>query len=145
MKNKFFSKSQRIDIVILMFLITHLEKIIANHGIKWFAENGTEKLIQASKLIFDALKQDLSSRLSTKESLNIHKDAQEFEFIVKTEKEPSIYIPIQHVYDLAEKAIGNECTGCSIEKYKKCNLYQRLHELNIPEANKTKNVCPYRQ
>jgi hypothetical protein len=146
MENKMFSAPQRVDIITLLFLVGHIEKIMSHkQSEKWFGESGKQKLTQAQELIFDSFYTDLVQNLSQKEAKKIHEEVKTFNFVARNEKEEHMYIPLQLVYNVVEKAMGNDCSGCSIQKYKKCELYQCLRELNIPAANHEQKNCPYRQ
>lgn len=60
--------------------------------------------------------------------------------------ESTFVLTEDQLFDIAEFAIGHNCTSCTKQDYKSCRLFQVLDEVDIPPAEtKTTNDCPYRQ
>ena len=57
-----------------------------------------------------------------------------------------VAVKVDSLFDLAEHAIANHCSGCTKPDHYKCRLYQVLDAVDIPPAETTTTAgCPYRQ
>ena len=136
----YLSKKNRLAIVTLLALCGQIEELKETDKLnEWFGKKGASWVKQAGTLMLKAFEEGLATQLTDKERLQIHKEVQAFATIKNVE------LPLDVAYDLADKAIGKTCVGCTITKYKQCELYEGLEMMNIPPACEEKGVCPYRQ
>lgn len=59
--------------------------------------------------------------------------------------ESEINIKMSRLNDLQMLAIGNTCSGCTRQDYKKCQTRDLLMDTHCPPAQETKTDCQYRQ
>ncbi len=142
----YFSKKNRLNLVTLLLLSAHIEHLHETGNLEeWFGKKGAGWMKQAKTLVVKAFEEGLAPKLTQEDAGKIHKEALGYNLHVMSNDEKNLYVPLQVVYTMAEKAIGNTCSGCQIVKYKQCDLYQGLEVMEIPPACNEKSVCPYRQ
>lgn len=104
---------------------------------------------QGYALMLKGLSEGLSPTIGQEESAKIRHLTKKFKIVLmrRTEPLPKDTTPISTpaLYDLAEKAIGNTCAGCTITDYKACELYQVLDNIDMPISCMTDGQCPFLQ
>jgi hypothetical protein len=104
---------------------------------------------QGTTLMLKSFSDGLGPNIGEYESAKIRELAKKFKIIMmrKTETLPkdTTSVPTGQLYDLAEKAMGNTCVGCTIVEFKGCELYQTLDGIDMPVACNEAGKCPFLQ
>lgn len=91
---------------------------------------------------------ELGENVDKKSFLKVRKLTNESKVLLKpltSPEEGEIKIEIPKLLDLQMLAIGNTCSGCTRQDYKKCPTRDLLMDTHCPPAQETKTDCQYRQ
>lgn len=146
----YISNKFREKVVALLVSVAAIEDMkLDEEKYKSLFGKGFPWLKQAATLVNKAMKDGLNPIIGPDEAAKIHHYVQKYRIVLMRPSEP---IPVDYsslptgdLHMLSEMAIGNKCTGCTIEKHKECPLYQILHKAEIPAACYEKGKCPYVQ
>lgn len=148
----YLNRKERENIVtMLIFELTMDNLLEASPRVKQLFGKHWSDMKRARTYIHKALKEGLAESLDQKEIMRIHRIAQKCDFIVRERAgkalpdKRTVAVPDTLISDLAELAIGNNCTGCKRYDWENCRVFTVMQEADIPAAHTETGDCPYRQ
>ena len=145
----YLNHSDRVAVVKLVGCLTVIEEAEERkHFPEMFGKQRWADLKRAKAFLHRAL-DGLAERLGFEQSLKVVNMARSHKLVLEGKAAPvtagEVAVKVDQLFDLAEMAISNHCTGCT-KDHRNCRLYKVLDSADIPPAETvTTTGCPYRQ
>ncbi|MGG3884316.1 DUF5651 domain-containing protein [Brevibacillus panacihumi] len=139
----YLNQDQQNQIILMGMGIAVMEKLADQEKFKEARGN----LLRARSFAKKAL-DELGEIVDKKSFTKARKLTKESKVLLKpltSPEEGEIKIEIPKLLNLHMLAIGNTCSGCTRQDYKKCPTRDLLMDTYCPPAQETKTDCQYRQ
>jgi hypothetical protein len=141
-------REEMVKIMVSLSVVEHFKKDEARYS-QLFGPKAWGWMKQGTTLMLKAFSNGLAPTIGDYESAKIRDLAAKFKIIMLRKTEPlpldTTAVPTGQLYDLAEKAMGNTCTGCTIVDFKGCELFKTLDGIDMPIACSEAGKCPFWQ
>lgn len=147
----YLNNEDRKRVLMLMAFRRVFEEVEQREKLKELFGEHFSDLKRGKSFIERALKHGLAPKLDEKQSKMIANMAKTHVLLLEGKAAPQgkeeVYMEADNFFDMAELAIGNNCTGCQLSDYQNCRVYQVLQRCEVPPADTkiTNDDCPYKQ
>jgi hypothetical protein len=116
------------------------KELFSSSGWKW---------LKTSKSFLMKAMGSFASTIGEQEWSKVEKLAKNSDFVVISKGLKAgvaeVVVKEDHLFDMANLAMGKSCSGCMKSHWKRCELFKTLQGCDIPVVQETRNDCPYRQ